>query len=194
MSPLDLIKKLRESTGAGVVDVKEALAEAGNDESKALDILRKKGQKIASKRQERATQQGVIESYVDANGRVAALVAVACETDFVARNADFKQFAHEIALQIAATAPQYVSPADIPAEIVEKEKEIYREQLKNEGKPAQIVEKILDGKLQKFYSEVCLLKQPYIKDDSKTIEQLLTELIGKIGENIKIEKFVYFTL
>jgi len=194
MSPLDLIKKLRESTGAGVVDVKEALAEAGNDESKALDILRKKGQKIASKRQERATQQGVIESYVHANGRVAALVAVACETDFVARNADFKQFAHEIALQIAATAPQYVSPADIPAEIVEKEKEIYREQLKNEGKPAQIVEKILDGKLQKFYSEVCLLKQPYIKDDSKTIEQLLTELIGKIGENIKIEKFVYFTL
>ena len=122
------------------------------------------------------------------------MVAVACETDFVARNADFKQFAHEIALQIAATAPQYVSPADIPAEIVEKEKEIYREQLKNEGKPAQIVEKILDGKLQKFYSEVCLLKQPYIKDDSKTIEQLLTELIGKIGENIKIEKFVYFTL
>ena len=112
----------------------------------------------------------------------------------MARNAHFKQFAHEIALQIAATAPQYVSPADIPAEIVEKEKEIYREQLKNEGKPAQIVEKILDGKLQKFYSEVCLLKQPYIKDDSKTIEQLLTELIGKIGENIKIEKFVYFTL
>ena len=194
MSPLDLIKKLRESTGAGVVDVKEALAEAGNDEGKALEILRKKGQKIASKRQERATQQGLIESYVHANGRVAAFVAVACETDFVARNTDFKQFAHEVALQIAATAPQYVSPADVPAEVVEKEKEIYREQLKNEGKPAQMVEKILEGKLQTFYREVCLLKQPYIKDDSKTIEQLLTGLIGKIGENIKIEKFVYFTL
>ncbi|MEK7584365.1 MAG: translation elongation factor Ts [Patescibacteria group bacterium] len=194
MSPLDLIKKLREISGAGVVDVKEALVEAGNDESKALDILRKKGQKIASKRQERATQQGVIESYVHANGKIAALVAVACETDFVARNSDFKQFAHEVALQIAATAPQYVSPSDVPADVVAKEKEIYREQLKNEGKPAQIVEKILEGKLQKFYSEVCLLKQPYIKDDSKTIEQLLTELIAKIGENIRIEKFIYFTL
>lgn len=136
----------------------------------------------------------MIAEYVHANGKVASLVAVACETDFVARNEDFRAFAHELALQVAATAPQYVSPEDVPAEVLAKERKIYRAQLKEEGKPAAMWDKIAEGKLKKFYEDTCLLKQRYIKDDTKTIEQLLTELIAKIGENIKIVKFVYFTL
>lgn len=179
-------------TGAGVLDVQQALAETGDDEQKAIEYLRKRGQKIADKRQDRAVKEGVIDAYV--HGKVAAMVAVGCETDFVARNQDFKAFAHEIALQVAATAPRYLSPDEIPADVLEKEREIYREQLKSEKKPEAMLDKIIDGKLQKFYSDVCLLKQKYIKDDSKTIEQLLTEHIAKIGENIKIVKFVYFTL
>lgn len=194
MASIELIKKIRELTGAGMIDVQNALAESNDDEKKAIEILRKKGQKIASKRGGRTTSEGVIDSYVHANGKVAALVAVSCETDFVARNEDFRAFAHEVALQIAATAPQYLSPDEIPIDVIEKEKEIFRAQLKQEGKPENKWEKIIEGKLAKFYSEVCLLKQQYIKDDSKTIEGLLTEQIGKIGENIKITKFVYFTL
>ena len=192
MADLALVKKIREMTGAGMVDVQEALVEAKNDETKAVEILRKKGQKIADKRQGRSVKEGVIDCYI--HGKVAAIVALGCETDFVARNSDFKTFAHELALQVAATAPRYVSPDEIPAEVIEKEKEIYREQLKAEGKPEKMLEKILEGKLAKFYSETCLLKQVSIKDDKKTIEQLLTEQIAKIGENIKIVKFVYFTL
>lgn len=192
MSSLSLVKKIREMTGAGVLDVQQALAETGDDEQKAIEYLRKRGQKIADKRQDRVVKEGVIDSYV--HGKVAAMVAVACETDFVARNRDFKAFAHEVALQVAATAPRYLSPDDVPADVLEKEREIYREQLKAEGKPEAMWDKIIEGKLQRFYSDVCLLKQKYIKDDSKTIEQLLTEHIAKIGENIKIVKFVYFTL
>ena len=191
---LDLIKKLREQTGAGVVDIQQALAESSNNEAKALEWLRKKGQKIADKRQERSTAEGVIGSYVHANGKVAAMVAVACETDFVARNSDFQELVHELALQVAATAPLYLSPSDVPADIIESEKVIYREQLTQEKKPAEIIEKILEGKIQKFYEERCLLKQRYIKDDTKTIEQLVAEAIAKIGENIRVTKFVYFTL
>ena len=191
---LDLIKKLREQTGAGVVDIQQALAESSNNEAKALEWLRKKGQKIADKRQERSTAEGLIGSYVHANGKVAAMVAVACETDFVARNSDFQELVHELALQVAATAPLYLSPSDVPADIIESEKVIYREQLTQEKKPAEIIEKILEGKIQKFYEERCLLKQRYIKDDTKTIEQLVAEAIAKIGENIRVTKFVYFTL
>lgn len=192
MTSLSLVKKLREMTGAGVVDVQQALAESNNNEQKAIEYLRKKGQKIADKRQDRAVKEGVIDAYV--HGKVAAMVSVGCETDFVARNQDFKAFAHELALQVAATAPRYLSPDEVPADVLEKEREIYREQLKAEKKPEAMWDKIVEGKLQKFYSDVCLLKQKYIKDDAKTIEQLLTEQIAKIGENIKIVKFVYFTL
>ncbi len=181
-------------TGAGVADVKEALSQASNNEAKAIEWLRAHGQKIAHRRQERATNQGVIDSYVHANGKVAALVAVACETDFVARTKDFRDFAHDVALQIAATAPQYLAPGDIPADVLAREKGVYRSQLLKEGKPEKKHDKIIDGKLEKFYSEVCLLKQKFIKDDSKTIEQLLTELIAKTGENIRITKFFYLTL
>ena len=191
---LELIKKIREATGAGVSDIHAALKEANNDETKTIEILRKKGQKVAAKRAEKSTNQGMIEAYVHANGRVASMVALACETDFVARTDDFKTLAHEIALQIAASAPQYLSPEEIPAEVVAKEEEIYREQLLKEGKPAAMIDKIMEGKLQKFYSEVCLLKQVYVKDDKKTIEQLVTEAVGKMGEKIKIVRFVYFTL
>ena len=194
MPSIDLIKKIRELTGAGMVDVQNALAESNDDEDKAIEILRKKGQKIAIKRGGRTTSEGIIDSYVHANGKIASLVAVSCETDFVARNEEFRAFVHEVALQIAATAPQYVSPEEVPADVIEKEKEIFRAQLKQDGKPEDKWEKIMEGKLAKYYSEVCLLKQPYVKDDSKTIEDLLTEQIGKIGENIKITKFVYFTL
>ena len=194
MANLDLIKKIREMTGAGMVDVQQALAEAKDNEEKAIELLRKKGQKIAAKRAERVTKEGYIASYVHSNGKVAALVAVSCETDFVGRNEDFRAFVKELALQVAATAPQYLNPEDVPAAVIEKEKEIYREQLKAEGKPEAMWDKITEGKLQKFYSEVCLMKQISIKDDTKTIEQLLTEQIAKIGENIKVVRFTYFTL
>lgn len=194
MSSTELIKKLREATGAGIVDVQEALDASGDNMEKAVEWLRKKGQKIADKRAARTTSEGFIGSYVHATGKIAALVAVACETDFVGRNEDFRAFAKELALQVAATAPQYVAPADVPAEVIEREKAIYREQLVAEKKPAAVMEKIIEGKLNKFYSDVCLLKQVYVKDDSKTVEQLLTEVIAKIGENIRIVRFAYFTL
>lgn len=194
MSELELIKQMRDQTGAGIADIKEALAACGGDPEQAMVYLRKKGQKIAAKRQDRTTSQGCIETYVHANGKVASMVAVACETDFVARNSDFRNFVHELALQVAATAPQYISPEEIPADVVEREKEIFRGQLADEKKPANIIDKIIDGKMEKFYSEVCLLKQKYIKDDSKTVEDLLNETIAKIGESIKVVKFIHFTL
>lgn len=194
MEALDVIKKIRELTGAGVVEIKRALEQAGNDEAKAIDILRLQGQKIADKKNSREIKEGLVDTYVHSNGKVAALVAVACETDFVVRNADFRDFVHNVALQVVAANPKYLNPEDVPADIITKEKEIYRQQLVKEGKPEAMIEKIVTGKLDKFYREVCLLKQTYIKDDSKTIEQLLTELIAKIGENIKIVKFVYFSL
>jgi len=187
-------KKLRELTGAGINDVKAALEEAGNDEAKAVEILRKKGEKIAAKRSTRETGEGLVDCYMHSNGKLGVLVSVACETDFVALNEEFKNFVHEIALQVAATEPRYLSPENVPAEEVEKEKEIYREQLKNEGKPAEMIEKILAGKLQKFYSEICLLKQPYVKDDKITIEKLLQEVIAKTGENIQIKEFIRISL
>ena len=194
MISAEIIKKLRESIGAGMKDIKAALDEAGGDESKAIEILRKSGQKIAAKKADRVTREGLIESYIHSSGKIGVLVSVACETDFVARNEDFKTFVHELALQVAASAPQYLIPEQVPAEVIEKEKEIYREQLAKEGKTGEMAEKIMEGKLQKFYAEVCLLRQPYIKDDKVTIEHLLQELIGKIGENIQIKEFIRISL
>ncbi len=261
---LDLIKKLREITGAGFVDCQEALKEANDDLAKAEEILRKKGQKIAFKKQEREVKEGAIA--IKQDGQRAVIVELYCETDFVARNEDFqqavdelaeklleigtenfavwakekiqndlivkigeniqlgkfevinggvigsyvhfnkklaaivvlnggtKELAKELAMQVVAMDPKYLSPAEIPTEIIEKEKEIYREQVASEKKPAAIIEKIVEGKLEKFYSEICLLKQLYIKDEEKTIEKLLAEASVKVGSEIRVEKFIRFSL
>ncbi|WP_456341469.1 translation elongation factor Ts [Thermovibrio sp.] len=187
-----MIKELREKTGAGIVDCKKALVEAGGDIEKAVEILRKKGAAKAAKKAERATAEGAVFSYIHGGGKVGVLVELNCETDFVARNETFKELGHEIAMQIAAMSPEYVSKEEVPAEVIEKEKEVLREQALAEGKPEHIVEKIVEGRLAKFYSEKCLLEQPWIKDDSKTIKDLITDYITKLGENIKVRRFARF--
>ncbi|MEK7130673.1 MAG: translation elongation factor Ts [Patescibacteria group bacterium] len=191
---INLIKRLRDMTGAGVADVKEALEEAKGDIEKAKDVLRLKGQKSAAKRTERSASQGLIGSYVHSNGKIGVLVEVNCETDFVARTADFQELVHNIALQIAAAAPEYVKSEDIPSEIIAKEKSICAEELAKEKKPEAIKEKIIEGKLQKFYSSVCLINQMFIKDDKKKIQDLITETIAKTGENIQVKRFVRFSM
>ncbi|GAB6075872.1 translation elongation factor Ts [Desulfurobacterium crinifex] len=187
-----MIKELREKTGAGIVDCKKALQEAEGNMEKAIEILRKKGAAKAAKKAERATAEGIVVSYIHAGGKVGALVEIDCETDFVARTEDFKTLGHEIAMQVAAMAPEYVSREEVPAEVIEKEKEILKQQALSEGKPEHIVEKIVEGRLNKFYSEKCLLDQPWIKDDSKTIGDLVREYITKLGENIKVRRFCRF--
>lgn len=185
----DLIQKLRAATGAGIMDAKKALQKADGVYEKAIDILRQHGQKLAAKKQERQTKNGVIGVYVHANHRLAGLVALACESDFVARTDEFKELAHELAMQVVAADPQYVKPQEVPAAVKAKEEAVYQEQLRQEGKPEKIWDKIILGKLQKFYSATCLLNQPFIKDDTKTIEQLIQEKILKLGENIQIKEF-----
>lgn len=186
---LNKIKNLREKTGAGVVDVKKALSEAGGDETKAVEILRKRGQEKASKKSERTAQEGIIVAYVHSNKKVGAMVKLCCETDFVARNSEFVELARDIAMHITAMNPKYINPEDVPAEIIEKEKEIWMFQAENEKKTREIAEKILEGKEKKFRREISLMSQPYIKDPESTIEQLIAEKIGKIGENIRIDSF-----
>lgn len=186
--------RLRTTSGAGIVDCQKALDESAGDFEKAIELLRKRGQKVAAAKADRATKEGVIHAYIHGQGRVGVLLEVLCETDFVARNEDFKQFAHDIAMHIAATNPLYVTVADIPEAVIEKEREIYYEQMANENKPDEIKEKIIVGKLNKFYQEVCLMNQMYIKDDSQTIEQLASSLVGKLGENIQIKRFSRFAL
>lgn len=188
------VKKLREQTGAGMMDAKKALLSAKGDLEKALVILRKSGQEIAQKKQGRAVKEGYIGYYVHSNGKVAALVELLCETDFVARNEEFKNLAHEIAMQIAAMNPLFLSPPDVPCEKIEKEKEILRDSVVVKGKSAAVREKIIDGKLEKYYSEVCLLKQPYFKDDKVLIEDLIKEAVAKLKENIQIGRFIYLSL
>ncbi|MBW2646905.1 MAG: elongation factor Ts [Deltaproteobacteria bacterium] len=182
------IQQFREMTGAGIMDAKKALEESGGDVGKAIEYLKKQGQKVAAKKQERETKEGFIGSYVHTNGKVATLVALACESDFVANTDDFHQLAHDLAMQVAATDPQYVSPNEIPEDVIAKEREIFEEQLKKENRPEKIWEKIITGKLKKFYEESCLLKQPFIKEDKKTIEQLVNEKVLKLGENIQIKE------
>ncbi len=182
--------KLREFSGAGMMDCQKALTEARGDLEKAVEILRKKGiQKAAAKQQERTTREGTVGSYIHSNGKLGTLVALACETDFVARTDDFKLLAKDIAMHIAASAPEYVSPEEIPASVIEKEKEIYQEELSRSGKPENMWEKITEGKLKKFYREVCLLQQSFIKDDKKTIEDIIKEGIAKLGEKIEVKGF-----
>ncbi|MBU1149156.1 elongation factor Ts [Patescibacteria group bacterium] len=189
----DKIKELREKTGASIIECQKAYKET-KDIVKAIDLLRKKGQKIADKKAHRQTSEGVIEAYIHANRKVGSLVELSCETDFVARNEEFINLAHDIAMQVAAADPKYLSEQDVPKDVIKKEKEVYQEQLKAEKKPANIQKKIIEGKLQKFYQQECLTRQQFIKDDSKIIDQLVREAIAKLGENIQIKRFVCFSL
>lgn len=186
---MELIKKIRERTGAGIVVIKKALDEAGGNEEKAIEILRKEGQSKAVKKADREAHEGIVASYVHSNNRVAALVKIFCETDFVARNSEFQELAKDIAMHIVAMSPRYLKPEEVTEEAVEKEKEIWKAQLAQEGKPAEMVEKIMAGKEKKFREEAALLTQPFVKDPSMTIEQLVVEKIGKIGEKIEIGEF-----
>jgi elongation factor Ts len=191
---MSLVKKLREETGIGILECKKAIAEANNDFEKAAEILRKKGFEKAKAKSTRTTKQGTIGSYIHTNGKIGVLVEIGCETDFVAKNDDFKALVKDVAMQIAAMSPKYISNDHIPEEDIEKEKDIYRAQLKDSGKPEDIIEKIVEGKLKKFYIEICLLNQIFFKEDKKTIEDLITETIHKIGENIVVKRFVRFQL
>ncbi|MBG0776239.1 MAG: translation elongation factor Ts [Desulfovibrionaceae bacterium] len=188
------VKALRDKTGAGMMDCKKALAESGGDEQKAIDWLRKKGIAKAAKRADREASEGVIGNYIHSNGKIGVMVEVKCETDFVAKSDKFQEFAKNVAMQIAAASPLCVSPDELPSENLEREKEIYRQQGLQEGKPAQIVEKIVEGRVKKYYKEVCLLEQAYIRDDKLTIQDLVNELVAVLGENIQIGRFVRMQL
>jgi len=183
------IKELREATAAGILDCRKALESADGDFDKAVDYLREKGLAKAAKRSDREASEGVLELYSHGNGRVGVMVEVNCETDFVARSETFRKFAHEISLQIAAAAPAYIRKEDVPAEVLEHEREIARVRALEEGKPAPMIERIVDGRIEKYYDEACLLRQPYIRDEQVTIEKLLAQNIGSIGENIVIRRF-----
>lgn len=187
-----LVMKLREQTGAGVLEAKRALTESGGDLARAVEFLRKSGALKAAKKAERTTGEGVVHAYIHGGGKVGVLVELLCETDFVARNPEFEALAHDLAMQIAATNPLYVRPEDVPTEVVAKEKEIYAEEAA--GKSASVVEKIVAGKLEKWYSDVCLMKQPFIKDEDMTIEELVQSKISKLGENIQVRRFVRYAL
>ena len=184
------IKELREATGAGVLDCRKALETANGDFDKAVDYLREKGLAKAAKRADREASEGMLELYSHGNGRVGVMVELNCETDFVARSESFRKFAHELALQIAAAAPRYIRKEDVPEVVLEHERQIARARAQEEGKPAQVIDRIVEGRLEKFYDEVCLLRQPYIRDEEVTIEKLLHQNIGAIGENIVIRRFV----
>ncbi|MDO8525580.1 MAG: translation elongation factor Ts [Candidatus Omnitrophota bacterium] len=189
---IDAIKKLREKTNAGVVDCQKALKEANGDADKAIEILRKRGAALASKKVGRQTKEGRIESYIHLGGKIGVLVEVGCESDFVARNDDFKAFVRNLAMQVAASNPAYVNKEDVPGAALEKEKEIIKAQLA--GKPAQAVEKIIEGKLAKFFEDACLMEQPFVKDPGLKVKDVVASKIGVIGENIIIRRFVRFQI
>ncbi|NPA39069.1 MAG: translation elongation factor Ts [Thermodesulfobacteria bacterium] len=191
---LELIKELRRRTAAGFSDCKKALEEANGDIEKAIDILRKRGLAIAAKRAGKETAEGVVAAYIHSNKKIGVLVEVNCETDFVARTDEFQQFAHDVAMQIAATNPIAISREQVPSEVLEREKKIYEEQLKESGKPEHIIPKIIEGKLEKFYKENVLLEQDFIKNPEITIQDLLNELIAKTGEKIVIKRFCRFQI
>lgn len=186
---IELIKQLREETGAGVLDCRKALETYDGDFTKAIEYLREKGLAKAAKRADREVLEGMLELYSHGNGRVGVMVEVNCETDFVARSAAFRKFAHEVALQIAAGAPKWVRVEDIPAELVDQEREKARNLALADGKPENVIERIVDGKMDKFYNENCLLRQPYVRDEEITLEDLRNQNIGSIGENIVIRRF-----
>lgn len=186
------VKKLRDACGAGIMDCKMALTEAQGDVEEAIKILRKKGMATADKKSSRATNEGLIDYYIHPGAKVGVLIEVNCETDFVARNEDFKAFVHDVAMHIAAASPAWVSRDDIPEETKATEVEIYSAQARQSGKPDAVIEKIAEGKLNKWFSELVLLEQPFVKEPEKTIDDLRRELIGKIGENVEIRRFARF--
>lgn len=190
----DLIKEIREATGTGIVEVKKALEEAGGDKEKAIEILRKKGSLKFGKKSDRAAKEGIVEAYIHPGGKVGVIVELNCETDFVARTDDFKSLAKDLALHIAASNPLYVSSEQVPAEIIEKEKEIYKEQTDFTGKPEEMVNKILDGKISKYFQEICLLEQAFVKNPETTIKEVIGQATAKMGENIVIKRFSRFVL
>ncbi|MDD5341024.1 MAG: translation elongation factor Ts [Patescibacteria group bacterium] len=185
----NLITKLRKQTGAGMADCREALIEANGDMEKAIEILRKKGSKIATKRSGKEASEGVIVSYIHSNNKVGVLVELNCETDFVARNEEFKKLAYDLAMQVAAQSPLYVSQDDVPADVLAKEKDIIKEQLAAEGKNTSMLYKIVEGKINKWYEEVCLLNQPFIKNEDITIEEYINEKIASLGEKVVVSGF-----
>lgn len=188
------VKDLREKTGAGMLDCKKALTENNGDFEKAVDYLRKKGIASAAKKAGRATKEGSVSSYIHGEGRVGVLLEVNCETDFVAKTEQFKQFTRDVAMHIAAASPTYVTPEEVPAEVIAKEKEIAVAQMQASGKPAAVLEKIAEGKISKFYEDNCLMKQNFVKDPGKTIETFQRETIAALGENISIRRFARFVL
>ncbi|AFM01400.1 MULTISPECIES: translation elongation factor Ts [Desulfitobacterium] len=188
------VKELRERTGAGMMDCKKALNEVGGDMDKAIDFLREKGLAAAAKKEGRIAAEGIVEAYIHGGGRIGVMLEINCETDFVANTDDFKQFARDIALQIAAAKPLYLSKADVPEEELEHEKNILRAQALNEGKPEKIVDKMVEGRISKYYKEVCLLEQEFVKDPDKTINDLVLEKTAKIGERIVIRRFTRYEM
>ena len=189
-----MVKELREKTGAGMMDCKKALGEANGDVEKAIKYLREQGIASASKKAGRTTGEGVIFSYIHPGDKLGVLVEINCETDFVARTDNFRTFAKDVAMQIAAAEPRVVDREELAQNIIEAELEVYRNQAKLEGKPDKIIDKIVDGKIEKFYSEACLMEQPFVKDNDRTIAELVKETIGKLGENIRIRRFVRYRL
>ncbi len=190
----DRVKLLRDKTGAGMMDCKKALSEAAGDIEKAIDILRKKGAATAEKRADRATNQGVVEAYIHAGGRIGSIVEVNCETDFVAKTDDFRALARDMAMQIAAMNPLFVQREDVPRDVIDREMEIYRTQARNEKKPDNIIDRVATGKLEKYYQDFCLLEQTFIKDSGKTIKDLVLDLTAKTGEKVTVRRFKRFHL
>ncbi|HET9883261.1 MAG TPA: translation elongation factor Ts [Candidatus Binatia bacterium] len=188
------VKNLREKTGAGMMDCKRALAESGGDLDKAVDYLRQKGLAAATKKASRTASDGAIGAYVHPGGKIGVLVELNCETDFVARTAEFQNLLKDIAMQIAAANPRYIRPEEVPGDQLEKEREIYRRQALESGKPEKVVEKIVDGKIDRFYSEVCLLEQSFIKNPDQKVADILTEAIARLGENIQVKRFSRYQL
>ena len=190
----DKVKELRERTGIGVMECKSALQESGGDMDKAIEVLRKKGHARAQAKASRTANQGLVASYIHMNGRIGVLIEVNCESDFVARNSDFHELVKELGMQIAAAKPRYISSSDVPEDIVAKEKEIIKAQLGDMKKPPEIMDKIVQGKLGKFFEEICLLDQPYIREDKLKIRDLIAQAIAKIGENIKVGRFARYEI
>jgi elongation factor Ts len=189
-----MVKELRERTGAGMMDCKSALAETQGDMEKAVDLLRKKGLAAAAKKAGRVAAEGAVGSYIHAGGRIGVLVEVNCETDFVTKTEQFQQLVRDVAMHIAAAEPRFVRREEVTPDVLERERAIYREQAAATGKPANVIEKIVDGKLEKFYAEACLLEQPFVKNPDQTVGQLVTEAVARIGENIQVRRFARFKL
>lgn len=194
MSSTEQIQQLRKETGAGIMEVKKAIEEAGEDIEKAKEILRKKGAAKAEKKQERETREGRVTSYIHTNGKIGVLLKLYCETDFVARTEEFQNLAYDIAMHIAASDPKYISPENIPEEVKETERRVYKEQFTEEGKPEDVVEKITEGKMQKFAEEVSLLEQPFVKNPDKKVQNVIEDVVAKLGENVQIGDFARYEI